>query len=322
MRQVFVPALQREVSCIAFGCASLVSRVSEADGVRAIGRALDRGVTWFDVAPPYGDGHAEQLLGKSLGARRRDVVICSKFGISRPNVSFAAQVLRPLARHAVSLMPGLRQVARRSRDTGEVVGIQPAEIETWLDESLRRLGTDYLDVFAFHDPSPTTAASEETHAALQALVAKGKLRAVSIAGPLAAISAAAEAGRQPDVVQFRESPFMGAADAVRKLPWAREPLLSTHGVIGSGALERIRGFDAAKRARLEAFARRWGIASDRWEPESLMRFAFANNPTGLVLCSMFAERHLEANVAVAAWQPDPRYAKEFLEILTDGGNNA
>ncbi|WP_237356912.1 aldo/keto reductase [Xanthobacter sp. YC-JY1] len=310
------------MSCIAFGCASLGSRVSQADGERAIARALDRGVTWFDVAPPYGDGHAEQLLGKSLGARRKDVVICSKFGISRPNVSFAAQVLRPLARRAVSLVPGLRQVARRSRGTGENRGIAPSEIETWLDESLRQLGTDYLDVFAFHDPLPTSVASAETQAALQALVTKGKIRAISVAGPVAAIGAAASAGRQPDVVQFPDSPFDGAADAVRRLPWAREPLLATHGVIGSGALERIRGLDLAKRTRLEAFARRWGIATDRWEPESLMRYAFANNPTGVVLSSMFAERHLEANLAVAGWAPDQQFAKEFQEILAGGENDA
>ncbi|GLI22442.1 MAG: aldo/keto reductase [Rhizobiales bacterium] len=322
MRQVFVPALKREVSCIAFGCASLGSRVSQADGERAIARALDRGVTWFDVAPPYGDGHAEQLLGKSLGARRKDVVICSKFGISRPNVSFAAQVLRPLARRAVSLVPGLRQVARRSRGTGENTGIAPGEIEAWLDESLRQLGTDYLDVFAFHEPSLASVANGEMYGALQSLVAKGKIRAVSIAGPPEVLAAAASAGHSPDVVQFPDSPFDDAAGAVRGLPWGRAPLMVTHGVLGSGALQRLKSIDGAKQERLSAVARRWGVAGDRWEPESLLRFAFANNPSGLVLLSMFGERHLDANVAVAELGLKPGFVEEFQEILSEGGSGA
>ena len=56
MRMVRVPRLDRDVSAIGFGCASLGSRISAADGRRAIARALDLGLTWFDVAPPYGDG--------------------------------------------------------------------------------------------------------------------------------------------------------------------------------------------------------------------------------------------------------------------------
>src|SRR5438105_10248388 len=87
MRTVVCPGLGREVSALGFGCASLGSRVSEAQGLRALGLAYERGVTWYDVAPPYGDGEAEGILGKFLAGRRERVAICTKFGIPRPVVS-------------------------------------------------------------------------------------------------------------------------------------------------------------------------------------------------------------------------------------------
>ena len=61
MRTVVCPGLGRDVSAVGFGCASLGSRVSEAQGLRALGLAFERGVTWYDVAPPYGDGEAEGI---------------------------------------------------------------------------------------------------------------------------------------------------------------------------------------------------------------------------------------------------------------------
>ena len=69
---------------LGFGCASLGSHVSEGQGLRALHAAFERGVTWYDVAPPYGDGEAEEILGRFLTGRRDRVVICTKFGVPRP----------------------------------------------------------------------------------------------------------------------------------------------------------------------------------------------------------------------------------------------
>jgi aryl-alcohol dehydrogenase-like predicted oxidoreductase len=106
VRLVRIPKLDREVSAIGFGCASLGSRISAANGSRAIAHALDLGLTWFDVAPSYGDGQAESLLGSALRGRRDKVVICTKFGIAPAPVPLAARLIRPLARRAVAAFPG------------------------------------------------------------------------------------------------------------------------------------------------------------------------------------------------------------------------
>ena len=81
-----------EVSAIGFGCWELggtyYGPIDEAQAVAAIHRAMDLGVTLFDTAPGYGFGHSEELLGRALGARRKDVVLVSKTAISWDPVTF------------------------------------------------------------------------------------------------------------------------------------------------------------------------------------------------------------------------------------------
>lgn len=315
MRQVHIPALQRDVSALGFGCASLGSRVAAADGRRAAFRALDLGVSWFDVAPPYGDGHAEEILGRILGGRRKDVVICTKFGIARPSISLSRRLLRPLARRLVAWAPTVRTLASGSRSTGAKAPIEPGRIEGWVVESLRRLNTDYIDVLAVHEPSAAEAADADIHAALDALKRKGLVRAVSIGGSPEAIASAANAGWALDLVQFPDSPFDDAAPRLRRCPWPRQPAFVTHGVFGSGSLARLRALGAPLVEALRELAKRQGLAADHVEAGLLSRFAFANNPDGVVIASMFTASHIESNVAAAGMVPDPRFADELRRLL-------
>ncbi len=315
VRQVHFPALRREVSVLGFGCASLGSRISPAVGRQAVHRALDGGINWFDVAPPYGDGRAEDLLGEFLGTRRKEVVICTKFGIARPSVSPLKRLLRPIVQRVVARLPGLRTMARRSRPTGQRTPIDPASVESWITESLRRLKTDYIDVAALHEPSDTEAADERIHAVLDGLRRKGVIRAVSIAGSATCAAAAAAAGIIPDAAQFPDTPFDCAAPTIRLCGWAKLPLFVTHGVFGSGTLKRVQSLDASRAAALKTLATRYGLEGDQIEAAVLARFAFANNPDGVVIFSMFAPAHIDRNIASARAEPDQRFAAELRRIL-------
>src|SRR5580704_13274852 len=117
MRTVVCPGLGREVSALGFGCAPLGSRISEAQGLRALGLAFERGVTWYDVAPSFGDGEAEGILGKFLAGRRDRVAICTKFGIPRPVISSAMRLIRPAARAMARALPLLRGGMAKARVT-------------------------------------------------------------------------------------------------------------------------------------------------------------------------------------------------------------
>ncbi|CAL9580081.1 aldo/keto reductase [Streptomyces sp. Tu 3180] len=124
-------------------------RVDDDESVRAIRRAVDLGVTFFDTADVYGTGHSERVLGRALGRRRDEVVVATKWG----NVFDA--------------------------DTRTLTGgdDSPAHLRRALTASLRRLGTDRVDLYQLHlaDAAPERAA--ELRDACEELVAEGLIRA-------------------------------------------------------------------------------------------------------------------------------------------------
>jgi aryl-alcohol dehydrogenase-like predicted oxidoreductase len=314
MRMVRIPRLGRDVSAIGFGCASLGSRISAADGHHAIARARELGVSWFDVAPPYGDGHAEALLGKALRGSRDKIVICTKFGIAAPQVSLAARLIRPAARQAVATFPSLRRVVSRARPTGARAPIDPATIEASVTNSLRSLGTDYIDVLAMHDPAPGDTENDAIFDVLGRLMDKGYVRAVSIAGAPDHILAAISSAKPIDIAQFPDTPLMRAAPLLRsRLP--APPTFVTHGVFGSDAAAAVARRDGAGQDRIVAIARQYGIDASEAPNDLLLRFAFSNNPDGVVIVSMFNTAHIERNIAAAAAQPIPGFAAALRDAL-------
>jgi 1-deoxyxylulose-5-phosphate synthase len=141
------------VSVTGLGCNNLgrADTVTEtAEGAAAVVHAaIDAGVTLFDTADTYGKvpGLSEELLGKALRGRRDDVVVATKFGMDARGANGPDWDARGSRRYIV----------------------QAAEA------SLRRLNTDWIDLYQFHTPDPLTPI-EETLAALDDLVASGKVR--------------------------------------------------------------------------------------------------------------------------------------------------
>ncbi|RDV10522.1 aldo/keto reductase [Arthrobacter sp. RT-1] len=141
------------VSTVGLGCNNLGRANTATESQEAtnavVSAALDAGITLFDVADTYGrePGLSETMLGKALGNRRADVVLATKFGMDMKGAS------------------GLDFGARGSR----------RYILQAVEASLRRLGTDWIDLYQFHTPDPLTPI-EETLAALDALVSSGKVR--------------------------------------------------------------------------------------------------------------------------------------------------
>lgn len=315
MRMVHVRPLGRDVSAVGFGCASLGSRISGREGARAMAQAMDLGVSWFDVAPPYGDGMAEDWLGRFLVGRREQVVICSKVGIQRPRIALPKRMLRPLARQVVALFPGLRAAASRAHAIESRPRLAPEAIEPSVIESLRLLRTDYLDVLALHEPDLDEAADDALFEVLEGLVRKGLVRALSVAGSTESIALVA-ARRELAFAQFPDTPFTAAAPFLRKkIPDSRMPALITHGVFGSGSLARINGLPESRRAALRQTAQRHGLAAEATLEDILLAFAFANNPGGTVITSMFGPAHIVHNCAAAEKLLPPAFVDDVRHVL-------
>lgn len=133
------------VSVIAMGCWPIVGDFTwgpqdEADSIATIHAALDAGINFFDTAEMYGNGYSEELLGRALEGRQHEVVIASKVGSEHLT---ADQVIRAC------------------------------------EGSLRRLRTDYIDLYQIHWPSRTVPLAE-TMAALERLRQQGKVRAIGV----------------------------------------------------------------------------------------------------------------------------------------------
>lgn len=129
----------------------------EAESIAAIQASLDAGVSLIDTAPAYGLGRSEEIVGKALSGRRDKAVIATKCGLvwhTQKGKHFFDQDGKPVHRYL-------------GRDA----------IIHEVEESLRRLGTDYIDLYITHWQDPTTPI-EETVAALEELKKAGKIRAI------------------------------------------------------------------------------------------------------------------------------------------------
>jgi aryl-alcohol dehydrogenase-like predicted oxidoreductase len=134
-----------KVSVVGLGCNNFGMKIDQAATDAVVAKAIDLGITLFDTADIYGNkGGSETMLGKALGARRKDIVLATKFGL-------------PMA------------------DGDLMKGGSRRYIMNAVDASLKRLGTDYIDLYQMHFPDPDTPI-EETLAALDALVRSGKVR--------------------------------------------------------------------------------------------------------------------------------------------------
>jgi aryl-alcohol dehydrogenase-like predicted oxidoreductase len=304
MRTVFVSSLGREVSALGFGCASLGSRVSESQGLRALGYAFERGVTWYDVAPPYGDGEAEGILGKYLGGRRDRVAICTKFGIPRPVISPVMRLIRPAARAMARAFPHLRGGIAGARRIGNRDRLHAEQIQASVIGSLRRLRTDYIDVLALHEPAPQDCDSEAISRELQRMIEKGYVRCIAIAGTPEAVIAGARAPGLYKIAQLADNPFVQSVACVKNaLAGDAKFFFVTHSVFGTGAHERLSQLLVGDGGRLGALASQLGYGPPFMASEMLLDYAFAANPEGVVLASMFTQAHIDMNCARAARPP-------------------
>lgn len=150
-----------EVSALGMGCWAIGGpffagetpqgwgEVDDAESTRAIHAALDHGITFFDTANVYGAGHSERVLGAALGSKRSRVVIATKF-----NAVF-------------------------DEATRQVTGsdASPAGIRKACEDSLKRLGTDYIDLYQFHDNGFPAKDAQPVRDTLEELVKAGKIRA-------------------------------------------------------------------------------------------------------------------------------------------------
>jgi aryl-alcohol dehydrogenase-like predicted oxidoreductase len=132
-----------QATVVGVGCNNFGRRMDAAGTTRIVSAALEEGITFFDTADIYGGGQSEEMLGAALKGRREEAVIATKFGHSSGGEGHSG---------------GSRSYVRIA-----------------VEASLRRLDTDWIDLYQLHTPDPATPV-EETLEALTELVSEGKIR--------------------------------------------------------------------------------------------------------------------------------------------------
>jgi aryl-alcohol dehydrogenase-like predicted oxidoreductase len=168
-----------EVSHLGLGCQSLGGGLyyrDDREAVRLLHRAADAGINFFDTADHYGLGESESLIGKAFRERRNTVVLSTKIGTTYSPIAVMALRARPLLRPFSRRLRGMKVRLHQLRAAQRSYDFSPAYLQRAVDASLRRLGTDYLDLLLLHKPPAEELERGDCLDALARLQSAGKVR--------------------------------------------------------------------------------------------------------------------------------------------------
>jgi aryl-alcohol dehydrogenase-like predicted oxidoreductase len=305
------------VSAIGFGCwDSGIWPSGYDDMAGAIHHALDQGITCFDTAPNYRE--SESMLGRALGPRRKDVVVVTKCGLGFEGSS----VGRPKGRDS-----------RRE------------SILSLVDQSLRRMQTDYIDVLLVHLPDVNTP-FEETMGALDTVVRQGKVRSVGVSNFTLEQIKECEATRRIEVVEYDRNMFDRRTEQ-EILPYCQQQGIGmmTYGSMGFGLLAGaytadtkfgdgdIRGTGGAPGFDGGMFApEHWQrnvrlvddlkpIAASRGKtmPQLALRWVLSHPAVSVALVGTLNVQELEENLGVMDWALSGEDMRQIDEVFARYG---
>ena len=298
-----------KVSEVGLGCNNFGMRIDDKATQAVVDAALDAGITFFDTADIYGGTKSEEFLGKALGKRRGDIVLATKFGMA---------------------IGGDERKKGGSRRW----------IMTAVEDSLRRLGTDWIDLYQFHAPDADTPI-EETLRALDDLVTQGKVRYIgnsnftgwqiadadwTAAGGTRFVSAQNQFSLLERKVEFEVLPacehfglgflpFFPLASGLLSGKYKRGEAppegtrLAAWGARGQAAMSD-KNFDKVE--KLEAWAAERG--------HTILELAFAwllgHEVVSSVIAGATTPEQVKTNAATAAWELTPEEVKEVGELIS------
>lgn len=285
----------------------------DAESQRAVRRAYELGCNFFDTADVYGHGHSEEILGAALAGIRSEVVLATKVGgnfYNRDmNPLLVPRLSQALGQPLADLAPDI--VLPMAHDAN----FSPTYVRFAVEQSLRRLRTDYIDLLLLHNPVLGLIADPETYRVLDDLKAAGKVRfyGVSVHSPEEGL-AAIEVTR-PDAVQLvysivrreAEERLFPVARAANVGLIAREPLANGFlaGRYGPDSTWE-RGDIRARMPRpyvaqlvaLGERVRQLAAEADLTAPQLALRFVLDNDAIAVVIVGMKTVAQVEENLCL------------------------
>ncbi len=296
-----------KVSVVGVGCNNF-GRTLDAGGTKeVVDAALDAGINFFDTANTYGLGQSEEYLGKALGKRRDQVIVASKFGMKMSE---------------------------------EERGAHPDYIRRAVQESLKRLGTDWIDYYQLHTPDETVQVAD-TLGALDELVQAGLVREIGCSNFSVAQLQEAEAAVRTGAARFtgvqnhynllhREPEEDGVLDWCAAHDTAFIPFFPLHNGVLTGKYRA--GREQPEDSRLTGTPRGSRLLTDstlqlveeligycQARDRELLELAFgwllARDEVASVIAGATKVEQIQANAAAAGWLPTAAEQAEIRAIL-------
>lgn len=297
-----------DVSIVGVGCNNFGARIDEAHTREVIDTAIDCGINFFDTADMYGGGRSEELLGAILGRRRKAVIIATKFGQEMP---------------------------------GQGRGARPDYVRLACEASLRRLQTDYIDLYQLHLPDPEVPIAD-TLGALDDLVKTGKVRQIGCSNfSVAQLKEAhAAAIRRPGAAQFvsvqneysllHREPEAGVLEECERLGMAFLPFFPLKSGLLTGKYRKGQAIpDDTRVAKYERY-RKLLTDENLDQVEALIEYAqthghsvlelafswlLAHRPVASVIAGASSAQQVRSNAAAPNWRLGAAELKEIDLLL-------
>jgi aryl-alcohol dehydrogenase-like predicted oxidoreductase len=281
-----------KASIIGFGCNNIAAGGrSRGEVIATLEGALDHGISYFDTADRYSFGASERLLGEVIKGRRDRLVICSKAGHPLGLQQRLKDLLKPWARRLKRSKTGTRMVGA-VRDSFDQHCFEPAYITLAIEASLRRLGTDYLDVFLLHNPPPPVIHDGAVFAAVRRAKQRGLIRHYGVSIPQVVL-------HQEDVLKrLLADPQIGVLQTRLNVHYhaAATKLLAEAAAKGIAGI----AFEPLGKGDLmddPAFRDALSAHPQRTAAQTALRFAMAQPGVSVVLVGTTQRSHLEENLA-------------------------
>lgn len=313
---ILLPHANRPTSALGFGGAYLAGGFDAAASRRLVDVAYDAGFRHFDVAPAYGMGQAEDVLGAALRDKRDTVTIATKVGLARPKAKLSSQLIRAAAGPIRKVAPGLTRRLGTSMYQSTVARGQfdVAFVAASVAESLRRLKIEKIDLLLLHE-ARLEDLSDELLSYLDKGRAEGLFGALGVASTHDRVMAIAGSDRAAafDVLQYSWS----VLDVDAAIP-GTDKFRITHRAI-MRALGPVKAWIEADPRTGAALSQAVGLDLGAGENLSnvLLGAALATNPTGICLVGSRNAGRIRANAAAmsdpALVEAGRRLVKAFSE---------
>ena len=315
------------VSEVGLGCSNIGRSVfndGEAQSIDVLNRAFDHGINFFDTADSYGFGRCEELIGRIFKSRRDRIFIATKGGMLTSSLGWFGKVLFPVLTPVRSILQpwkdSLKGASKLRQD------FSPSYLKKAVERSLKRLRTDYLDLYQLHNPPSQVIERGEIFETLEQLKNQGKIRYYGVSAKtvsdarqclnfpnIASLQVAINLLEQQAIHEILPLAMKRGVAIIGRVPFARG-LLTQATRIQTGR-EMNRGQSEALKAKVEelCFLEKNGKRS---LPQASIQFILHHPGVSVVIPGTRTVRHLEENIRALEVTPLDSHELEKVSLLS------